>query len=326
SDECFSLLNHWIRVCQDEHEKCRQLNSPLPSRLIDVQNEDPVLVKSNGLKGSYTTLSHCWGKQKLPTTTSDNIAQRYINIELSELPQTYRDAIKITKRLQIQYLWIDSLCIIQDSVKDWQEESKQMKEYYKNSMVTISALNSADSRGGILNQRVVRPSIPMNLQRDLFIRKSAPTHREVFGFSPLNNRAWALQERLLSTRIVHYGGQEMFWECLSCACREGSPFVHEQPYHPGYPGSPLGQMISPPEPNVASRNEKELPDSLWWRIITRYSGRCLTKRSDRLPAVSGLASLFHEATKHEYLAGIWREDLDDLLWFVDPWRTMSVSE
>ncbi|KAH8686162.1 heterokaryon incompatibility protein-domain-containing protein [Tricladium varicosporioides] len=375
SDECFSLLNYWISVCQDGHEKCHQLDSSLPSRVIDVQNENPILIKSDGLKGAYATLSHCWGRQKLPTTTCENIVQRYKNIELSELPQTYKDAIKITKRLQIQYLWIDSLCIIQDSVPDWQEESKQMKEYYRNSRITISALDSTDSRGGILKQRILRPSVPLNPQGNLFIRKSAPTHRQVFGFGPLNTRGWALQERLLSTRIVHYGSQEMFWECLSCACREGSPFVHEQPYSPGYvvvsegvdfkriitylesfsknrPASvkesgmltlendkilgssptklefPLGQAISWPKPKLdtASRSEEELPDSLWWRIVTRYSGRYLTKHSDRLVAISGLAYLFREATKHEYLAGIWREDLDDLLWFADPWRTMSIPD
>lgn len=354
------MLHHWIRVCQDKHEKCHQLCSPLPSRLINVQNEDPVLVKSDGLKGSYTTLSHCWGKQKLPITTCENITQRYTNIELSELPQTYKDAIKITKRLQIPYLWIDSLCIIQDSVKDWQEESRQMKEYYKNSIITISALDSADSGDGILNKRQERPSVSLSSRGDLFIRKAAMPHKEVFGLAPLNNRGWALQERLLSTRIVHYSGEEMFWECLTCACREGSSFIHAKPLLPGYVVISEGvdfkrivtwlntfskdklkskasfrQQTPGNSKDIGSRNVTEndvrvwLPhqtdsDSIWWRIISQYAGRALTKQTDRLPAIAGLASLFHEALQHEYLAGIWREYLDDLLWVVDPWIRMSV--
>jgi hypothetical protein len=80
-------------------------------------------------------------------------------IMIASLPKTIRDAIQITRRLGIRFLWIDCLCIIQDSLNsvDWNKEAPQMGQYYYNSYITISATNSTDSMTGCFPQRTDTP-------------------------------------------------------------------------------------------------------------------------------------------------------------------------
>ncbi|KAF4627713.1 hypothetical protein G7Y89_g10440 [Cudoniella acicularis] len=325
-------VKRWLQTCQESHFQCTKQLDFLPTRVIDLSGEEPVLIDGiNAPHGHYITLSHCWGLKIMLTTTQETKTERYKGIPLSLLPKVFEDAIKIAKILGMIYLWIDSLCIIQDSVEDWQKESKRMHEYYGNSILTISALDSPDSHHGILNPRESEPFVTLTSEQNLLLRKGFPAQRDVFGFSPLNSRAWALQERLLSTRILHYGKHEIFWECMTCSAREGSTVVSDEPYQPGYVvisegmdfkrimgylkrQSHLEAMLGPAAGSVSSGVE-----SIWFRLVTRYTIRDLTKVSDRLPAISGLASQIAQVTKREYLAGIWKEDLEDLLWIIVPY-------
>src|SRR5437762_6223654 len=125
-DDCVELARRWITECQESHPRCRQSRSnPLPTRVIDVRSEgkDPRLVETLGGAGQYATLSHCWGKVPLLTTTLATLDDRLRDIPLNLLPQTFRDAVLLTRKFKLQYLWIDSLCIIQDSRSDWEIES-----------------------------------------------------------------------------------------------------------------------------------------------------------------------------------------------------------
>jgi len=97
-------------------------DSPLPTRIIDVGSSDgvPCLLETHGRRGKYFTLSHCWGRQHLITTTTQNLEERKKGIPWPELSKTFQEAIQITREFGCQYLWIDSLCILQDSVQDWE--------------------------------------------------------------------------------------------------------------------------------------------------------------------------------------------------------------
>jgi hypothetical protein len=130
-----------------------------------------------------------------------------------------------------------------------------------------------------------------------------------------------LQERLLSPRILYYSAEEMFWECLECTAREsevGVKAYQTAPYvHQCYECADVkNRLILPPGPNPS------LPISppLDWHIVAEEYTRCyLTKQTDKLPALSGLASIFSANTGYTYLAGIWKEDFrDGLLWYVEP--------
>ena len=151
-------------------------------------------------------------------------------IPSSELPQTFQDAISVTRRLQIRYLWIDSLCILQDSPEDWDHESAQMHLVYGNAYVTLAADDSRNSSEGLFRDRfpsLVTPIIVATAWKEALAKKFVVIPRrfwsESVAESPLNRRAWVLQERYLSPRIIHFGETQILWECKSRDCCETFP-------------------------------------------------------------------------------------------------------
>jgi hypothetical protein len=118
-NECMGLINEWILRCENGHRACRsQPSAPLPHRVIDVGsdllNEDPRLLECDGERGRYITLSHCWGNTQHFTTETNTLANRCRGMSWGSIPKTFQDAISLTRKLRIRFLWIDSLCIIQD--------------------------------------------------------------------------------------------------------------------------------------------------------------------------------------------------------------------
>lgn len=127
----------WTVDCNNQHRSCATAPKPLPTRLIDVGSEasgDLVkLVEFNGeTRGHYVTLSYCWGGDSTSATTRSNVASMKEGICLRDLPQTFQDARLMTRALDVQYLWIDRLCIYQDDVEDWERESSNMGSIYAN--------------------------------------------------------------------------------------------------------------------------------------------------------------------------------------------------
>ena len=118
-ENCLWLIHKWISECESGHSGCQsQLLTPLPHRVIDVGsehlNQNPRLYESNGELGQYIALSHCWGTAQHFTTEKKTLAERLSGMSWAVLPKTFRDAIFLTRKLGIRFIWIDSLCIIQD--------------------------------------------------------------------------------------------------------------------------------------------------------------------------------------------------------------------
>jgi hypothetical protein len=267
------------------------------------------------MAGTYIILSHCWGIEPPLTTTVSTLESRKSSVSMSSLPKTFRDAVTITRKLGKKYLWIDSLCIIQDSQADWGFEAGRMKDYYRNAYLTVSALSSPNSHHGILNPRKPIPVAKLSQELDLYFRAEIPKKRDVFKNSILNTRAWSLQERLLSTRIVHYGHIEMYWECLTCSTQESSSVLHTTKT------DPESIIVSEGEDfkrALSYINTKREAIDFWHRLVGQYSRRALTKSSDKLPAIAGIASAIQSTTLLTYVAGLWREDISGLLWFWEP--------
>ena len=132
---------------------------------------------------------------------------------MQELPLTFQHAISITRKLGYQYLWIDSLCIIQDSNKDWHVESLDMKRVYQMSALTIGAARGADSYAGCFVERQPLAHFPCRIAQLSTGFLMTPFDREMPGKSPphaltgaaLFDRSWVLQERMLSPRTLYYG-------------------------------------------------------------------------------------------------------------------------
>lgn len=149
----------WLKKCNEGHALCRPpIGARLPSRVIDVgpdEKSDVVHLKEtqDSDRDPYMSLSHCWGKEQIITTTTNTLHNRKAGIKLSELSKTFRHAVQITRGLGIRYIWIDSLCIIQDDKKDWEIESAKMADVYMNSQLNLAATHSRNGKGGCFAER-----------------------------------------------------------------------------------------------------------------------------------------------------------------------------
>jgi hypothetical protein len=226
----WTTATNWLQSCIESHPKCsRSLDhSWLPTRVIDVgsiSNPDLRLRITNLASpvSPYATLSHCWGKLKIKQLLLSNLSTLVNGIVFAELPMTFQDAIVITRRLGLRFLWIDSLCIIQDSIEDWAHESAMMDLVYSNSTCNIAATAAEDSSVGCFFERNPLLAQPCRVKIDSFpgpVSDSGQYHlvQEALFFNsidnqPLNWRGWVLQEQFLSPRIIRCGRNQLFWEC-----------------------------------------------------------------------------------------------------------------
>jgi hypothetical protein len=180
--------------------------------------------------GKYATLSHCWGKVQISHLLISNQADFERGIPVATLPVTFQQAIYMTRFLDIPYLWIDSLCIIQDSVSDWEVESAAMARVYGHALVNIAAASSADSRGGLFYTRDLAAVEPFTvyapgsgtLAKGWYTWEDNNRWHRI-GEEPLHQRGSVLQERLLSSRTIHFTKSEIVWHCLQDVGSESFP-------------------------------------------------------------------------------------------------------
>jgi hypothetical protein len=153
SEASFCLIKSWLELCNLQHRCYQGVGFKNPTRLIDVSGEQPCLVNTSNDQGPYIALSHCWGEIQPITTTTSSINTHVESVPFDTLPKMFQDAVHITRRLNIKYLWIDSLCIVQDSEEDWAREAAQMGDIYRHAFLTIFALDSKNCHEGIFVQR-----------------------------------------------------------------------------------------------------------------------------------------------------------------------------
>jgi hypothetical protein len=340
SSASFSLLSSWIQQCATEHENCMRVpetvlqqlpeagtrpirytkksmtvqdHAFLPFRVLDVGPPDgshePYLLETSEQPwktGYYIALSHCWGKTSPLTTTLSTYRERLRRIPFAILPPTFRDAVKITRTLGIQYLWIDSLCILQDSEADWQYHSKMMGAVYALSFLTINASASPDSQGGCFAKEPLLSSPtcvlkPADSPGDIHFTKyidETPLDGSQKDYT--GARGWCLQETLLPKRVVIYGHRVLGWLCDTHTISQQS-----------------GQTTTAAGLRMEGALAKTFQLQRWAFIVTNYTRRKITYEKDKLVALSGIAGEIAYVLKDKYLAGIWRRNMiDGLLWKV----------
>jgi hypothetical protein len=182
----------------------------------------------------YAALSHCWGGNVPLVLTTPLLTEFREGISVSSFPMTFRHAVDMTRRLGLDYIWIDSLCIIQDSSKNWRNESSLMSKVYSRCYVNLAAMHSKNSHGGLSTEGDPESTIPLKL--DLNVKgckrggvhyglpdsqASFSTYRE--SHSPLARRAWVSQKRLLASRTLHFGPEQITYECCVIRASEGCP-------------------------------------------------------------------------------------------------------
>lgn len=331
SESCFGLVSAWLQRCLSTHQICsHNIQNALPTRVIDVgqpnTNQEPHLLVSEGRHGDWVTLSHCWGTTSQPLrTTTDNLEEHRRGLPVSELPLTFRDAITITRQLGYRYIWIDSICILQNSGEDWLFESTRMQYVYKNAIFNIAAEASRgpkdgifDSANGLRKVAVSSVEIPYVMpQKDLkgtmFVRKNTPLRGDRFLLGPLSERAWVLQETILSPRIIRYSKEQLTWTCLSTHCNEQFPTTHTYYQHPLQ--STSNREIEGVLGQVGRKDEGRRLLTWWYQTVNDFCHRKLTYMSDKFQAISAVALGVQIQTGYQYKAGIWLQNVHrGLLW------------
>ena len=195
-----SRLRNWIERFDQEHKYCHSEQLPvLPTRILDVGDPESTgnvkLLETNGTRGQYIALSHCWGASNSFLTTRDTLESMHNGFLPDQAPATFRDAIALTRCLRIRYLWIDSLCIIQRDKEDWNRESSRMGDVYRNAYLMVAAANAADDAEGFFKPR---PQIqcwmeivaPLGQTANVYLRDRM--HSRGDTKPPLDSRGWTL--------------------------------------------------------------------------------------------------------------------------------------
>ena len=337
SSASLSRIKAWLDICSSSHPACSRADSqapPLPTRVLAVGTKGSSkchLVSGNKKNGHYATLSHSWGdpRNRPLSTTDQTISCRQRGIEDKALPKTFRDAVQVCRELGIEYIWIDSLCIIQEqeTQEDWAKEAPTMGQVYGNSMLTISAAAAADSTQGCFKERLglILWPCPIVLFGHFCYLYRYPMNREEICGNPgdgewdasnvLTQRAWVLQEQILSLRTITFSKNLLIWRCPSLSTNEKYPL--------GIPHAPDISVDShrflqcivngitssmPTKPMSGSYN-------CWYNTVEEFTYRKLTYEEDRLPAIAGIAERFGRAVNDSYHSGLWRHDMiRGLLW------------
>lgn len=291
----------------------------MPTRLLYIGEgvHRARLVESEREQKAYVALSYCWGSTPHVSTTSATYSKLLGHVPTAYLPKTCTDAIHIARALGYRYLWIDSLCIKQDDREEWYQEASRMGDIYQNAVFTISATNASHVGFGCLNHRPESRTFKNRLRRaendpNHIIVREPNVHLTMTRSSrseedwPLNRRAWCTQERLLSTRVLHFGPGELLWECnTSAACECG---------HMDNIGTPKLRYGRSNLDRLTADERAQAWDEL---TLLSYQNRSLTKETDRFPALSALAQQFQTDALGHYAAGLWSNyALSMLLWEV----------
>ena len=331
-------LGQWLSDCSSQHvDSCmRSVGNPQenPTRLLDlgsVPTDEPKIVSlTSECLQKYFALSYCWGHSATRYVTTEKVlAQNMLSVPISRLPRVFQDAIFVTRALGGRYLWIDALCIIQDSRQDWETESVKMASVYHNAFCTIAATMSYDADQSFFGPRdaFLYPVEECELASYVFHQPiiNVPT---AVNLAPMNQRAWCYQERVLSRRTVHFSHQGVFWECLKTFGAECFPL--QSPTSLTTLSKVSGTMLETSHARIAlilnfitRKDLRRRPDvrptlQLMWLDLMEQVSKCgLTQETDRLPALSGVAQLMAGLTDDEYIAGMWKSSLlSGLQWCV----------
>ncbi|KAK4449773.1 heterokaryon incompatibility protein-domain-containing protein, partial [Podospora aff. communis PSN243] len=333
-DQCIKTCNHHVLF-----------RGFIPSRLLFVGDDgssdsppQPRLVSRGEVMASlswvssvsnvlrYAALSYCWGPEadahKQCKTTRQSLAEHSTRgIDTSYLSPVVRDAATVTRQLGLSYLWVDSLCIVQDDERDWRDEAALMGLVYSNAHVTIVNLASDTCVKSFLEPwtathkiwRAVR--VPVD---DTGLAKGNEgniSYNYSYEFlrdwqrSAWSKRGWTFQETKLSTRLVYFGASRIHF------CCDGWLYTSGRSTRGKFERSIIDLAVDKQTLDPA----RELLNFWRWALVPQYSSKRFSVARDKLPAIGGIAKLVGDMTGFGYAAGLWTPHLHvDLVWYCRP--------
>ncbi|KAI1385153.1 heterokaryon incompatibility protein-domain-containing protein [Hypoxylon trugodes] len=346
----------WTKNQIESHRDCWEAHksgSFVPTRLVNLSTpgfDKDVFLDENVPSGSrYVALSYCWGQyEPLCQTTRSTVNERKKRIPWSTLPKTLQDAIEFTRRLGIQYFWADCICILQGDKEDWEREAGRMFYVYRNSYVTLAAMWGKDGNTGLFSTSISDDFDPtfiaeLRLENRRCLLYTRRAHEKYFSMyrragkeQPLLTRAWAYQERIISTRVVYFAGYELAFECFCDAICECGHLQHQPTRNESHKRDIFQSVLKHANESInierqsneviqnqrgplslQDSNDKDI-DVLWRDTVEQYCQLALSNPDDKLPAIGAIAEQFHAVRQGEsYLAGLWTGSFHrDLLWRV----------
>ncbi|KAL8349322.1 hypothetical protein RB601_001904 [Gaeumannomyces tritici] len=355
SPETFAFVKKCMQNCLTSHKICQGGTTQppwYPTRLIQVEHSQArlVITRDTPPRGPYATLSHCWGgRADVKQCTTKNLEELKNGIALTSLPANFQDAIHAAQALGINYIWIDSLCILQDSDADKITEIKTMLNVYRQSVLTLAATRAVDSHAGMFVTRSPEnlSSGPFRISNGaldgMFVAVEAAVDsrwhwKDVIDHAPLNERGWVLQERYLSPRLVHFTDDQVIWDCAESTAPEFVPSGARA--LPQVESSGIGPKRY--SSILVSSPEKDQAPGQWSRIVESYSRCRLSHTSDKLLALSGVVESLQSVlgANGGPCVGLWRFQMEiQLCWraehsqvdiptrnrFAPSWSWMSVD-
>ena len=343
-----SFMSSKLAECFADHLLCKRHTSSdhapkyWPARLLHLGGSDHSTVTleettewTEGVK--YVTLSHRWGGVEFKTLTKSSKPEFQKGLDVDFLPRTFRETIHLVRQLGYTYLWIDSLCIIQDSTEDWQEQAPEMHNIYKNSTFTVSAC-CGNSQHGIFRDRNPQSVMPFQVWGDWSrLRQPAPRSGSYYCFDQhlwqneveecsLRQRAWVAQERILSPRNFYFGSHMVYFQCRDNAASEVFPFSEPQASNPktshlymlSDTSHPMGFRDALDDALSPNSSRQTLYEE-WNRFIQYYTVCRLTCDKDIFFALEGLAAECGNRTGDTLVAGLWRSQLPRALCWCVNW-------
>ncbi|EPE09115.1 het-domain-containing protein [Ophiostoma piceae UAMH 11346] len=339
SDATFNFIRTTLEICATSHDhRCCALNEDvvLPALVLDISTAgDPCLTLLHNYDGSrrgrYLTLSYCWGPAEVQASTRLTKAlllSYQKGILLASLPQTLQDAVFAVRRLGFQYLWIDSLCIVQDDEALRQQQLCQMSRIYMESFAVIQASIPSSAAEGFLGRRRQPAVAPVLLAFETDATSGQTSYvlarqsnSESLVSTAVATRAWIFQETVLSTRLIRFGAYS-----VEVSCRSESKYEYGEPavmnlgpsdYFRIRPDLNLSEaLLTRLSPTTVSAitlrprtYQREALES-WYRTLSHfYSQRLYTNSDDRLAALAAYAEEAHKVIGGDYHAGLWSTDL-----------------
>ncbi|KAF2823605.1 HET-domain-containing protein [Ophiobolus disseminans] len=302
----FEILQRWLDSCDSETVSCRPASAArMPTRLVDVgqAGDDNVHLREMTSQdvGEWLLLSHQWGAQaayRSFVTNTANFRSYTAGIALSTLPATFNDAVLVTRALGYRYLWIDALCIVQDSQDDWKVEASHMEDYISGASCVIAAVCPKDSFSGFLNTRKYREGVTFHRQDS-----AAPVHicEMIDDFqghvldSDLCQRGWLLQEHALARRTMFFTEYQTYWECgHGIRCETMTRLSNENERLLGDPNFP----------SIIGYKTGDDKIELYQGLYATYSRLAFVQVVDRSVAIAGLQKRLTETLKVQGNFGI----------------------